>query len=111
MSVDKAAGINHGLIGKILTNQNLAKTEESKKTSSSVFNEGKALNGGDMVEISSEAKELHKMLSGLKSEIKHMPDTREDKIKMAKARIAEGVYDSNDVIKDVAKSIKDSGLV
>ncbi len=111
MSVDKASGINHNLVGRIAGNQNLVKSEEMKKTSSDVSNEAKTLRGGDKVEISSEARALHKTLSDLKAEIKQMPDTREEKIKIAKARIEGGVYDSDAVIKEVARSLKGSGLI
>ncbi len=111
MSVDKTSGINHNLIGRIAGNQNLVKPEETKKTSSGVSNETEALRGRDKVEISSEARELHKTLSALKAEIKQMPDTREEKIKIAKARIEGGVYDSDAVIKEVARSLKGSGLI
>jgi anti-sigma28 factor (negative regulator of flagellin synthesis) len=111
MSVDKTSGINHNLIGRIAGNQNLVKPEETKKTSSGVSNETKALRGRDKVEISSEARELHKTLSDLKAEIKQMPDTREEKIKIAKARIEDGAYDRDAVIKEIARSIKDSGLI
>ncbi len=111
MSVDKTSGINHNLIGRIAGNQNLIKPEESKKTSSGVSKEAKTLRGGDKVEISSEARELHKTLSNLKAEIKRMPDTRAEKIEIVKARIEEGVYDRDAVIKEVARSIKDSGLL
>lgn len=111
MSVDKTSGINHNLIGRILANQNLVKSEETKKTPSGVSNDAKTLSGGDKVEISSEARELHKTLSDLKAEIKQMPDTRKEKIEIAKARIEAGVYDRDAVIKEVARSIKDSGLI
>ncbi len=111
MSVDKTSGINHNLIGRILTNQNLVKSDEAKKTSSGVSSDAQALAGGDKVEISSEARDLHKMLSGLKDAVKQMPDTREDKIELVKARIEAGVYEKGSVIKDVARSIKDSGLI
>ena len=111
MSVDKTSGINHNLIGRIAGNQNLVKPEETKKTSSDASSEVKTLKGRDKVEISSEAKELHKTLSDLKAEIKQIPDTREEKIKIAKARIEGGVYDREAVIKEVARSIKDSGLI
>ncbi|MGR3292827.1 MAG: flagellar biosynthesis anti-sigma factor FlgM [Candidatus Scalindua sp.] len=111
MSVDKTSGINHNLIGRILTNQNLVKSEESKKTSSGVSNDAQTLTGGDKVEISSEARELHKTLSGLKDEVKQMPDTRKEKIELVKARIEAGFYERDAVINEVARSIKDSGLV
>ncbi len=111
MSVDKASGINHNLVGRIAGNQNLVKPEETKKTSSDVANEVKTLRGGDKVEISSEAKELHKTLSDLKAKVKQMPDTREEKIKIAKARLEGGDYDGDAVIKEVARSIKESGLI
>jgi anti-sigma28 factor (negative regulator of flagellin synthesis) len=111
MSVDKTSGVNHNLIGRIAGNQNLVKPEETKKTSSSVSNESGVLRGRDKVEISSEARELHQTLSALKAEIKQMPDTREEKIKIAKARIEGGVYDSDAVIKEVARSLKGSGLI
>jgi len=111
MSVDKTPGINHNLIGRIAKNQNLVKLEETKKTPSGVSNESKTLRGRDKVEISSGAKELHKTLSDLKAEIKQMPETREEKIEIAKARIEGGVYESGAVIKEVARSIKDSGLI
>ncbi|MCP4254476.1 MAG: flagellar biosynthesis anti-sigma factor FlgM [Candidatus Scalindua sp.] len=111
MSVDKTSGINQNLIGKILTNQNLVKSGDVKKTSSSVSNDAQTLAGGDKVEISSEARELHKALSSLKDEVKQMPDTRNDKIELAKARIDAGFYEKDAVIKEVARSIKDSGLL
>ncbi len=111
MSVDKTSGINHNLIGRIAGNQNPVKPEETKKTSPGVSNEVKTLKGRDKVEISSKAKELHKTLSQLKAEIKQIPDTREEKIEIAKARIEGGVYDRDAVIKEVARSIKDSGLI
>lgn len=111
MSVDKTSGMNHNLIGRIAGNQNLVKPEETKKTSSDASNEVNALRGRDKVEISSEARALQKTLSDLKAEIKQMPETRGEKIKIAKARIDGGVYDSDAVIKEVARSIKDSGLI
>ena len=111
MSVDKTPGINHNLIGRILSNQNLAKSEHAKKTSSGASNDAQALVGGDKVEISSEARELHKTLSGLKDAVKQMPDTREEKIELVKARIEAGFYEKDAVIKEVARSIKDSGLI
>ncbi len=109
MSVDKTSGINQNLIGKILTNQNLVKSGDAKKTSSVVSSDAQTLAGGDKVEISSEARELHKALSSLKDEVKQMPDTRKDKIELAKARIDAGFYEKDAVIKEVARSIKDSG--
>ena len=111
MSVDKTSGINHNLIGRIAGNQNHVKPEETKKTSSGISSEVETLKGRDKVEISSEARALHKTLSDLKAEIKQMPDTREEKIKIAKARIEGGDYDRAEVIKEVARSIKDSGLI
>jgi len=111
MSVDKTSGINHNLIGRIAENQNHVKAEEAKKTSSNVSDEAKTLRGGDKVEISSEANELYKTLTDLKAKIKQMPDTREEKIKIANARIEGGVYERDAVIKEVARSIKDSGLI
>ncbi len=111
MSVNKTPGINHNLIGRILSNQNLVKSEDAKKTSSVVSNDAQALVGGDKVEISSEARELHKTLSGLKDALKQMPDTREEKIELVKARIEAGFYEKDAVIKEVARSIKDSGLI
>jgi flagellar biosynthesis anti-sigma factor FlgM len=111
MSVDKTSGINHNLIGRILTNQNLVKPEDAKKTSSGVSSDVQTLAGGDKVEISSEARELHKTLSGLKAKMKQMPDTRMEKIELVKARIDAGFYEKDAVIKEVARSIKDSGLI
>ena len=111
MSVDKTSGINHNLIGRIAGNQNLVKPEETKKTSSGVSNETETLRGRDKVEISSEARELNKTLSDLKAKIKQVPDTREEKIKIAKARMEGGDYDRDTVIKEVVRSIKGSGLI
>jgi anti-sigma28 factor (negative regulator of flagellin synthesis) len=111
MSVDKTSGSNHNLIGRILTNQSLVKSEDAKKTSSGVSSDAKTLSGGDKVEISSEARELHKTLAGLKAAIKQIPDTREEKINLAKARIEDGTYDRASVIKEVAKSLNGSGLI
>ncbi len=111
MSVDKTSGINHDLMKRAIGNQNIVKPDETKKTLSGISNDAKTVNGKDKVEISSEAKEFHKTLSGLKAAIKQMPDTREEKIKIVKARMENGVYDSDAVIKEVARSIKDSGLI
>ncbi len=111
MSVDKTSGINHNLIGRILSNQNLVKSDDAKKTSSGVSKDVQTSAGGDKVEISSEARELHKTLSGLKAKMKQIPDTRKEKIELAKARIEAGVYENDAVIKEVARSIKDSGLI
>ena len=111
MSVDKTPGINHNLIGRILSNQNLVKSDDAKKTSSGSSNEANTLTGGDKVEISSEARELHKTLSGLKAKMKQMPDSRKEKIELAKARIEAGYYDKDEVIKEIARSIKDSGML
>ena len=111
MAVDKTSGINHNLIGRILSNQNLVKSEDAKKTSSGVSSDAQTLVGGDKVEISSEARELHKALSSLKDEVKQMPDTRKEKIELVKARIDAGFYEKDAVIKEVARSIKDSGLL
>lgn len=111
MSVGKTSGINHNLIGRILSNQNLVKSEDAKKGSSGVSSDAQVLVGGDKVEISSEARELHKTLSGLKDAVEQMPDTREEKIELVKARIEAGFYEKDAVIKEVAGSIKDSGLI
>ena len=40
-----------------------------------------------------------------------MPDTRKEKIELVKARIDAGFYEKDAVIKEVARSIKDSGLL
>jgi len=111
MSIDKPSEINHNLIGRILSNQNLVKSDETKKTSSDVSSDAQTLAGGDKVEISSEARELHKILSGLKDQVKHMPDTRKEKIELVKARIEAGVYEKDAVVKEIARSIKDFGLI
>ncbi len=108
MTVDKTSGINQNLIGKILTNQNLVKPGDAKKASSGVSSDAQTL-AGDKVEISSEARDLHKALSSLKDEVKQMPDTRKEKIELAKARIEAGFYEKDAVIKEVAQSIKESG--
>ncbi len=111
MSVDKTSGITPDLIGRIAGNQNLVKPEEAKKTSSAVSNEAKTVRGRDKVGISSEFKELHKTLSDLKAKIKQVPDTREEKMKIAKDRMEGGIYDRDAVIKEVARSIKGSGMI
>ena len=111
MSVDKTSGINHKLLGRIAENQKIVKSGETKKTPSGVSNGEQTLKGRDKVEITSEAKELHKTFANLKAEIKQMPDTREEKIEIAKARINSGDYDRGAVIKEVARSIKDSGMI
>jgi hypothetical protein len=111
MSVDKASGINHDLIGRIVRNQNLVTTEGTNKNLSGVSGEVRILKGRDEIDISSEARELNKTLYDLKAEIKQVPGTREEKIKIAKARIEDGVYDRDAIIKEVAGSIKDSILI
>jgi len=111
MSVDKTSGITHNQIGKVLGNQNLGKPGEIKKAGSGTSREVQTPKEGDKVEISTEAKELQKTLSILKAEIKKMPDVRDEKIKDVKARIETGIYDRDAVTKEVARSIKNSGLL
>ncbi len=111
MSVDKTSGITHNQIGNVLGNQNLGKPGDIKKTGYGISREVQAPKEGDKVEISTEAKELQKTLSILKAEIKKMPDVREEKIKDVKARIEAGIYNPDAVTQEVARSIKDSGLL
>ncbi len=111
MSIDKTSGINNSLVGRIAGNQNLVKPDDTKKTTHGASNEGQSLSRGDKVEISIEAKALHKTLSGLKAEIGKLPDVREEKINQAKARIESGFYNRDTVTKEVAKSIRNAGIL
>ncbi len=111
MSVDKTSGITNNQVGKVFGNQDLAKPGDIKKATSGISKEVQVTKEGDKVEISTEATELQKTLSILKAEIKKMPDVSEEKIKDVKARIETGVYDRDAVTKEVAKSIKNSGLL
>ncbi len=111
MSVDKTAGITNNQVGKVFGNQNLGKPGDVKKAASGASSEVQVSKEGDKVEISTEAKELQRRLSILKAEIKKVPDIREEKIKDVKARIEAGVYDRDAVTKEVARSIKNSGLL
>lgn len=96
-SADKTSGINH----------NLAGPEETNKATSGGYRGLYAPEEG----ISVEAEKLQKTLSALKAEINKMPDIREEKIKNARARIEGGIYDRDAVVKEVARSIKESGLL
>lgn len=100
-SADKTSGINH----------NLAGPEETNKAASGSYRGLHTQGEGDKVEISVEAKKLQKTLFTLKAEINKMPDIREEKIKNARARIEGGIYDRDAVVKEVARSIKESGLL
>ncbi len=111
MSVDKTSGITNNQVGKVFSNQNLAKPGDIKKAASGISREVQVSKEGDKVEISTEARELQKTLSTLKAEIKKMPDVREEKIKDVNARIEAGFYDRDAVTKEVARSIKNSGLL
>ncbi len=112
MSIDKTSGINNSLVGRLTGNQNLVKPDDTKKTiPGASTNEEHLLRGGDKVEISIEAKALHKTLSGLKAEIGKLPDIREEKINQAKARIESGFYNRDTVTKEVAKSITNAGIL
>lgn len=111
MAVDKASGIIQNLVGQIISNQNLAKADGIKKAESGTSQETLTMREGDKVEISMEAKELHETLQSLKDEINKMPDVREEKIRDVKARMESGFYDRGAVIKDVARALKDSGLL
>ncbi len=111
MSIDKTSGINNSIVGRTTGNQNLVKPDETKKTIRDASNEGHSLRGGDKVEISVEAKVLHKKLSGLKAEMDKLPETREEKINQAKARIESGFYNRDTVTKEIAKSIANSGIL
>ncbi len=110
MSVDKTSGIVNSQVGKLIGNQNLAKPGDIKKAASGISNV-QVSKEGDKVEISAEARKLQESLSFLKSEIKKIPDVREEKIKDIKARIEAGIYDPDAVTKEVARSIKNSGLL
>ncbi|MBT6053049.1 MAG: flagellar biosynthesis anti-sigma factor FlgM [Candidatus Scalindua sp.] len=109
MTVDKTSGIIHNLPGTIAGNKNIKRPEDVYKAASGASEDTHTLKVGDKVEISNEARDLQKKLSDLKAEIKMMPDTREEKLKNVKARIESGFYDRDAVIKEVARSIKDSG--
>ena len=111
MSVDKTSGITNNQVGKVFGNQNPAKPGNIKKAASGISREVQVSKEVDKVEISTEVKELQKTLSILKAEIKKMPDVREEKIKDVKARIEAGIYDRDAVTKEVARSIKNSGLL
>ncbi len=111
MSVDKTAGIVNSQVGKLISSQNLAKPGNIKKAASGMSREVQVSKEGDKVEISTEARELQKTVSILKAEIKKMPDVREEKIKDVKAGIEAGIYDRDAVTKEIAKSIKNSGLL
>ena len=112
MSIDKTSGINNSLVRGITGNQNLVKPDDTKKTiPGASANEEHLLRGGDKVEISIEAKALHKTLSGLKAEIGRLPDIREEKINQAKARIESGFYNRDTVTKEAAKSIMNAGIL
>ncbi len=112
MSIDKTSGINNNLVREIAGNQNLVKPDDTKKTiPGASTNEEHLLRGGDKVEISIEAKTLHKTLSGLKAEIGKLPDIREEKINQAKSRIKSGFYNREMVTKEIAKSIKNAGML
>lgn len=100
-SADKTSGIN----------RNLARPEETNKATSGSYRGLHTQGEGDKVEISVEAEKLQKTLSALKAEINKMPDIREEKIKNARARIEGGIYDRDAVVKEVARSIKESGLL
>ncbi|MBS1258754.1 MAG: hypothetical protein MAG551_01816 [Candidatus Scalindua arabica] len=111
MSVDKMAGINNSQVGKVIGNKNLTKPGDIKKAASGYSKEVQVSKEGDKVEISAEARKLQETLSTLKAEIKNMPDVREEKVKDVKARIEAGIYDPDAVTKEVARSIKNSGLI
>ena len=111
MSVDKASGITNSQVGNVYGNQNLAKPGDIKKAVSGISEAMEVSKEGDKVEISAEARTLQETLSILKAEIKKMPEVREEKIKDVKARIEAGVYDRDAVTKEIARSIKNSGLL
>ncbi len=111
MSIDKTSGINDNLVRGIAGNQNLVKPDDTKKTMPGASNKEHSLRGGDKVEISSEAKVLHKTLCGLKSELGRLPDSREEKINQAKARMESGFYNRDTVTREVAKSIMNAGIL
>lgn len=111
MSIDKTSGIINNLVGKVVSNQNLAKPGDIKKAATGISKEVQVSKEGDKVEISAEARKLQESLSFLKAEIKKMPDVREEKIKEVKARIEAGTYNRDAVTKEIARSIKDSGLL
>lgn len=101
MSVDKMSGITH----------NLVKADEIKKADYGTSKEAQILRERDKVEISPEAKELQETLRDLRTEISKIPDAREEKIRDVKARIENGTYDQGAVIKEVARSLRESGVL
>ncbi|MFQ5962939.1 MAG: flagellar biosynthesis anti-sigma factor FlgM [Candidatus Scalinduaceae bacterium] len=104
MSIEKTSGITNNHIDNIIGHKSLKKAENINAELD--VSKGKdGLKNVDKVEISSEVKKLLKILSSLKSELKKIPDVREDKVKDAKARIESGYYDKKEIIEKIASSI------
>jgi anti-sigma28 factor (negative regulator of flagellin synthesis) len=84
MSIEKISGSNHNNMKRISDAQTLEKYE-GVKGKHVTTKEGSKLKNVDKVEISSEVKKLQKTLSNLKSELKTVPDVREEKVQAVKA--------------------------
>ncbi len=109
MSIHEISGSDHNNLKKIGDSQTLKKNE-GVKGKSVTSKEDSRLKKVDTVEISSDVKKLQKTLSNLKSELKKVPDTREEKVRDVKARIESGFYDKEENITKVANSINEAGL-
>jgi anti-sigma28 factor (negative regulator of flagellin synthesis) len=109
MSIEKISGFNHNNTDKITDSQTLKKNQ-GVKGEFDISKEGVNLKNVDKVEISSEVKKLQETLSNLKSELKSVPDVREEKLKDVKARIESGFYDKEENIEKIANSIRKAGL-
>jgi flagellar biosynthesis anti-sigma factor FlgM len=109
MSIEKTSGSNHNNLKRISDAKTLKKYK-GVKGKHVTTKEGSKLKKIDKVKISSEVKKLQKTLSKLKSELKTVPDVREEKVQAVKARIESGFYDKEENIKKIANSIRTAGL-
>jgi len=62
---------------------------------------------GDSVEVSSDARQAQDLQSRLAQEARNVPDVREDRVAEARARLAAGEYDSDEVRETIANRLLD----
>ena len=87
-----------------ISNKKSGRVDKSKSGSNGIF----SVNDG--VEISEEAQEIRKMMSGAKSELlefikNSVPDVREVKVQEATEKLSNGFYDRPEVIERLASKL------
>jgi flagellar biosynthesis anti-sigma factor FlgM len=101
MKIDRVD--DHQLLHKLHGDQNTQQQSSSIK--------GNAAGHTDKVTLSAEGRlllELRDRVATLKQDLAALPDVRQDKVELARQRLASGYYDRAEVQERIAESLLDS---